>query len=261
MLYLTGGVMKMLTDERYQFILNYLEEHNTITIHEIGRSIGSSESTIRRDLQTLEDRGLLIRVHGGAKKKQPLSYEPSMIEKKERYQPEKKAIAQFAASLVQPNDIIYLDAGSTTLEMIPLLPKEYSLTVVTNSINHAIQLLEEQIPTIILGGTLKAQTNAILGSSAVQQLQQFYFDKAFLGTNGIDEKAGFTTPDPEEAFLKKTAANQSQKSYILADHSKFKERSFAQIFPLKTGEIITDYCPKEELTKLKKITKVTEVAK
>lgn len=253
--------MKVLTDERYQFILAFLEKNQTITIHEIKQSIGSSDSTIRRDLQVLEDRGLLIRVHGGAKKKQQLNYEASMAEKKERYQQEKKAIAKFAAKLIQPNDIIYLDAGSTTLEMIPLLPKNLSLTVVTNSITHAILLLDEQIPTIILGGTLKESTNAILGSSALKQLQQFYFDKAFIGTNGIDTRAGFTTPDPEEAFLKQTAASHSQKTYVLADHSKFKERSFTQIFPLSNGQIITDYCPKDEKEKIQKMTKMTEVLK
>lgn len=249
----------MLTEERYQFILSFLETNQTITIHEIIRSLGASESTIRRDLQTLEDRGLLIRVHGGAKKKQQLNYEPSMIEKKAQHHSEKNAIAHLAISQLQPNDMIYLDAGSTTLEMIPLLPKDYHLTVVTNSVTHAIQLLDAQIPTIILGGSLKMRTNAILGSTAVQQLQQLNFDKAFLGINGIDLQAGFTTPDPEEAFLKKTAANQSQKTFILADHSKFKERSFSQVFPLVNAQILTDNCPADILHKIQKITSITEV--
>lgn len=249
----------MLTEERYQFILSFLETNQTITIHEITRSLGTSESTIRRDLQTLEDRGLLIRVHGGAKKKQQLNYEPSMNEKKTQRHLEKKAIAQLAITKLQRNDMIYLDAGSTTLEMISLLPKDYDLTVVTNSVTHAIHLLDAQIPTIILGGSLKMRTDAILGSTAVQQLQQLYFDKVFLGINGIDVQSGFTTPDPEEAFLKKTAANQSQKTFVLADHSKFKERSFSQVLPLVNAHILTDNCPVDILSKIQKITNITEV--
>lgn len=253
----------MLTEERYQFILSYLEEHQTITIHEIAASLGSSDSTIRRDLQALEDQELLIRIHGGAKKRHQLNYEPSMNEKKSQHQSEKSAIAKYAASLVQENDVIYLDAGSTTLEMVPFLPKNVALTVVTNSVTHALRLLEEQIPTIILGGLLKESTNAILGSTAVQQLQQLYFDKAFLGINGIDIKAGFTTPDPEEAFLKKTAAAQSQKIYVVADHSKFQERSFSQVAPLTNSHamILTDFCPTDIATKFKKLTKIMEVSK
>lgn len=251
----------MLTTERHQFILDFLEQNGTITIHEIAATLGASDSTIRRDLQFLEDQGALLRVHGGAKRKTPLIYEATMVEKCTQQQGEKQKIAQFAITLIQEHDTIFLDAGSTTLAMISFLPENLSLKVVTNSVTHALQLLEKGFETIILGGTLKKTTNAILGSTAVQQLQQLYFDKAFLGMNGIDVQAGYTTPDPEEAFIKKTAARQSQKTYVLVDHSKFKQRSFAQVMPLKDAKIITDNCPKDYLKTIQKQTTITEVNK
>ena len=128
-------------------------------------------------------------------------------------------------------------------------------------VHHAAQtkLLERGIETIILGGTLKRTTNAIVGPTAVEQLQQLYFDKAFLGMNGIDEQAGYTTPDTEEAIIKKTAARQSQEAFVLGDRSKLKQRSFVQVLSLKQAMILTDNCPKDYLKTLKKHTKVTEV--
>lgn len=251
----------MLTNERHQYILNFLEAHGTITIHEIADALTTSESTIRRDLQFLENQKLLLRVHGGAQRKTQLNHEASMTEKREQHCLEKQKIAKFAATLIQDNDTIFLDAGSTTLEMISFLPTDTSLKVVTNAVTHALELLERGIETIILGGTLKQTTNAIVGITAVQQLQQLYFDKAFLGINGIDDQAGYTTPDVEEAFIKKTAVNQSQKNYILADHSKFKQRSFVQVIPLPQAEIITDTCPKGYIKELRKQTSVKEVIK
>lgn len=249
----------MLTTERHQFILDFLEKNGTITIHEIAATLGASDSTIRRDLQFLEDQGLLFRVHGGAKRKTPLVYEATMVEKCTQQPEEKQKIAQFATTLIKEHDTIFLDAGSTTLAMIPFLPENYSLKIVTNSVTHALQLLERGFETIILGGTLKKTTNAILGSTAVHQLKQLYFDKAFLGMNGIEIQAGYTTPDPEEAFIKKTAIKQSQVAYVLVDQSKFKQRSFAQVMPLKEAKIITDSCPKEYLKNIQKQTRIMEV--
>ncbi|MHC5267916.1 DeoR/GlpR family DNA-binding transcription regulator [Enterococcus sp. LJL98] len=251
----------MLTTERHQFILKFLEQNGTITIHEIAAALNTSDSTIRRDLQFLEDEGLLLRVHGGARKKTPLVYEATMSEKQALKQEEKQQIATFAADLIQAYDTIFLDAGSTTLTMIPFLPEKLSLKVVTNSVTHARQLLDRGFETIVLGGNIKPTTNAIWGAAAGQQLQQLYFDKAFLGMNGIDPFAGYTTPDPEEAFIKRTAALQSQMTYVLADQSKFGHRSFAKVMPLKQAKIITESCPQEVQKAIQEQTTILEVFK
>ena len=139
----------MLTDERQQRILSALEENDIITIAELIEPLEASESTIRRDLQHLENQGLLIRVHGGAKKKQQLNFEANMMEKEAKFHDEKLAIGRYAANLIKPKDVIYLDAGTSTMAMIPFIEPDLGIKVVTNSVMHAALLVEKNIETVI----------------------------------------------------------------------------------------------------------------
>ncbi|KAF1300129.1 MULTISPECIES: DeoR/GlpR family DNA-binding transcription regulator [Enterococcus] len=234
----------MLTEERQQKILSLLEEKNIVKLHELTNALGASESTIRRDLQELEDQQLLTRIHGGAKKIQRLGVEPTMLEKTQKNATEKKAIAQQAVNQLHKNEVIYLDAGSTTYEMIPLLPTHFDLKVVTNSVKHAALLIDRQIATIIIGGTIKLSTNAAMGSTSAQQLKQYRFNKTFLGMNGVEDHCGLTTPDPEEAALKRLAIENSEQTFVLIDHSKFQQITFTQVAPLDSSiTLITDHVP------------------
>ncbi|MDN6639656.1 MAG: DeoR/GlpR family DNA-binding transcription regulator [Tetragenococcus sp.] len=233
----------MLTEKRHQLILNLLAENDIVTVSELMKPLKASESTVRRDLKNLESQGLLVRVHGGAKKTPHLSFEATMAEKEEKFQPQKVQIAKFCASLLDAEDVIYLDAGTTTIEMIQFIPNNLSIKVVTNSVKHASLLIDRQIETIILGGMIKLSTNATLGATAIQQLRELRFSKAFLGMNGADVEAGFTTPDPEEAAVKKWALQQSQINYVLLDHSKLQQVTFAQVAPLKAATLVTNSCP------------------
>ena len=128
--------MKVLAEERQQHILQMLKENNVVKLKEIRKQTNCSESSARRDLQLLEEKGLLIRVHGGAKIKHSLQRELDMSGKASKNTAQKEAIAQAAAKLVEAEDVIYLDAGTTTLAMIPYLNKP-ELTVVTNGVMHA----------------------------------------------------------------------------------------------------------------------------
>lgn len=249
----------MLTEERQRKILQILEEKSIVKLQELTKELDASESTIRRDLQELEDQKLLVRVHGGAKKNQQLSLEPTMLEKTMKNRSAKKAIARQAAGLISKDDVIYLDAGSTTFEMIPLLPADLGIKVVTNSVKHAALLIDRQIDTTIIGGNIKLSTNAAMGTTSLLQLQRYRFNKSFLGTNGIDRHSGLTTPDPEEAILKQTALNNSEQCYVLADHSKFQQVTFAKIAPLDDVVLITDFLPNEHQELYKEIT-ITEVS-
>ncbi|GAA3022377.1 DeoR/GlpR family DNA-binding transcription regulator [Tetragenococcus solitarius] len=233
----------MLTEKRQQLILDFLTENDVVTVNELMEPLKASESTIRRDLKNLEKQGFLARVHGGAKKVPHLSFEATMAEKEEKFHQQKVGIARFCAQMLDSDDVIYLDAGTTTIEMIQFIPQDLSIKVVTNSVKHAALLIDRQIETMILGGRIKLSTNATLGSTAIEQLGELRFSKAFLGMNGADLEAGFTTPDPEEAAVKKWAIKQSQQNYVLVDHSKLQQITFAQVAPLKAAEIITDSCP------------------
>lgn len=230
--------MKVLAEERQQHILQMLKENNVVKLQEIREQTNCSESSARRDLQLLEEKGLLVRVHGGAKIKHSLQRELDMSGKASKNTTQKEVIAKAAAKLVEAEDVIYLDAGTTTLAMIPYLNKP-ELTVVTNGVMHASLLADQNVRTILVGGELKNTTKAIIGVKAVSSLTQFRFNKAFLGINGIHPRYGFTTPDPNEAAVKTAALEQSEECFVLADPSKFDNVSFVKVAELSQATIIT----------------------
>ncbi|MBT2605595.1 DeoR/GlpR family DNA-binding transcription regulator [Peribacillus frigoritolerans] len=248
----------MLTTERHQFILSILKEQGTVKLQELVDQLQASESTIRRDLVQLEEMKLLKRVHGGASLLQRKGIEPTTMEKQYKARAEKQLIAKLAASFIEKNDCIYLDAGTTTAEMIPYL-KDKNITVLTNGLMHIPKLIELEIKTVLVGGTIKFSTNAIIGSNAVQFLNEYRFDKCFLGMNGIHQELGFTTPDPEEALLKKMALRLSNETYVLADSSKLNEATFAKVADVSDAIIITDSNDEEAVAHLQKNPKVKVV--
>ncbi|MRX73702.1 DeoR family transcriptional regulator [Bacillus lacus] len=229
----------MLTPERHNLILQLIKERNVVKINELVDITNTSESTIRRDLTQLEEGRYLKRIHGGASKLQGKLQEPSMIEKSAKNLHEKKLIAQLAADLVQDGDSIYLDAGSTVLEMIEQLSVK-DIVVVTNGLMHLPILMEKNIPTYLLGGFAKQTTKAVIGRGALSSLEQYRFDKCFMGVNGIHPQFGYTTPDQEEAMIKQRAIQLSSEAFILADSTKFSEISFAKIADLQEAVILTN---------------------
>lgn len=232
----------MLTEERHRKIIEWLERDGLVKLQNLIQWLDSSESTIRRDLHELEELGLLERIHGGAKRPQHLEQELGMIEKSARNVQQKKLVAEYAADFITDGDVIYLDAGSTTAEMIPFMKKR-TVTVVTNSVGLAARLVEAQIAVIVLGGRIKLTTDAVVGSQALEQLKQYRFNKAFMGMNGVQIDSGYSTPDPEEAILKRAAIQQAEEAFVLVDHSKFNQTSFVSVAPLSAASILTDTCP------------------
>ncbi|WP_054860136.1 DeoR family transcriptional regulator [Gracilibacillus sp. JCM 18860] len=250
----------MLTIERQEFIIGLLKEKEIVSVRQICESTGASESTIRRDLTELENRQLIKRVHGGASLLKKKRAEPTLLEKTAQYQAEKEAIAKKAVTFVEDGDSIYLDAGTSTMQMIPLL-KEKSVVVVTNGIPHVQLLMEYGIETYVIAGKAKKGTAALIGTKAVDAIKEFRFDKCFLGINGIHASQGFTTPDPEEANVKQAAIEQSQASYILADPTKFGEVSFASVANIEMATIITtDEISTEQQEKIAKLTTLEVVS-
>jgi DeoR family fructose operon transcriptional repressor len=155
---------------------------------------------------------------------------------------QKKRIARYAAEQIQPGDFVYLDAGTTTLLMIDYL-EPGDVTYVTNGIRHAKELARRGFKAYILGGELKTVTEAVVGLAAAQNLMTYNFSKAFLGTNGISTKFGYSTPDTDEAFLKSAAIDRSFVSYVVADSSKFGKVSTVSFGTLNSSAIITEYLP------------------
>ncbi|MBR3063788.1 MAG: DeoR/GlpR transcriptional regulator [Exiguobacterium sp.] len=243
----------MLTKQRHQLILQRLSEQKVVKLKELVDLTDSSESTIRRDLTDLEAEGYLARVHGGATLIATPDEEPTFEEKRDRFVDEKVAIARKAATFIEDGMSIYLDAGTTTQAMVPFLEGK-KIVVVTNSLPIANELFDLDIKTFVIGGELKRSTQALVGYNARESMMNYRVDLAFLGMNGIDLEAGYTTPDPEEALVKKTAIELAQTSFVLADASKIGKRTFSRVATLDAAQLITS--SSESISSIQTITKV-----
>ncbi|MEJ6528552.1 DeoR/GlpR family DNA-binding transcription regulator [Exiguobacterium sp. USCH10] len=243
----------MLTKQRHQLILQRLSEQKVVKLKELVDLTDSSESTIRRDLTDLEAEGYLARVHGGATLIATPDEEPTFEEKRDRFVDEKVAIARKAATFIEDGMSIYLDAGTTTQAMVPFLEGK-KIVVVTNSLPIANELFDLDIKTFVIGGELKRSTQALVGYNARESMMNYRVDLAFLGMNGIDLDAGYTTPDPEEALVKKTAIELAQASYVLADASKIGKRTFSRVATLDAAQLITS--SDASMSSIQTITKV-----
>ena len=248
----------MLTEERYEIILTLLKEKGLIRVTELMEAMNTSESTIRRDLGNLESKGLLKRVHGGARSINYKLKELSFKEKSFKNTQAKDALAKYAASLVQDGECIFLDAGTSTYELIKYLHNK-DILVVTTGLNHIDALVDNDIQCYMVGGNVKLTTKAIVGSHSIKCLSKFRFDKCFIGTNGVDLNGGFTTPDCEEASMKECAIANSKMAFVLADDSKFDEVSFVKFAELNECIIITD--KDNGIKEYKKITDIKVVVK
>ena len=217
----------MLTEQRHEIILNLLSEKGSITVTELKDILNTSESTIRRDLNTLDEQGRLTKVFGGA------------VEKINGVSTTELSVSQKADVNTEEKKKIYIDAGTTTEYLIDYL-EEKNATYVTNAVTHARKLAIAGFKVILIGGELKGLTEAVVGNQAIITIDRMNFNKGFFGTNGITEKSGFTTPDINEALVKETAFNHCHFKYILADSSKFGETSAVTFGNIGEATILTD---------------------
>lgn len=251
----------MIVNERYLKILNLLDDKGSITINEIVDLLNISESTVRRDLNNLDKQNKLVKVHGGAisNKNLYITKDENINNKKLINQDKKILIAQKAVSFIKPNDFVYIDAGTTTLEMINFI-KEKNAIYITNGLPIAETLIKKEFETIMIGGKIKNDTEATVGSFSKNFIEKLNFTVGFFGTNGVSLKNGFTTPDLEESYIKAKALNKSNKAFVLCDDSKFNLVSSITFAQLKDACIITNkFNNTKLLEKLKKQTKVLEV--
>lgn len=242
----------MLTEERYKIILEQVKQKKSVTLTELCELLGASESTVRRDLTALDERGLLKKVHGGAVLMDDHSFnlvEHDVESKSKMFTEEKTAIARYAASLVEDGDFVFIDAGTTTEKMIDFLPDK-NVTFVTDAFLHAKKLAQRGFKVYIPAGEIKLTTEAIVGAECVSSLRSYNFTKSFMGTNGVSLSAGLTTPDRNEASVKSTVVQNSQRVYVLADHAKFGQIASVTFAQLGQVKLITDkLSDKKYLTK------------
>jgi DeoR family fructose operon transcriptional repressor len=228
----------MLPYERKKLIEDYIEKNKETSIDEICELTPDvSASTVRRDLKTLENEGVISVYYGGIVKKNVFSVEQKIESKRLTNMDAKNRIAKYAASLVSPNETIFLDSGSTVAEMIRYL--DPSVKVITTSIDIVVSNINK-LEIYLLGGNVSEVRNSVYGISTIEQLSDFIFEKAFLGANGIGEKFGITTPSVEETMLKKKVIKNSSKVYFLIDSSKIGNFSTCKVSEIDENYVIMD---------------------
>lgn len=236
----------MLTKQRHEEMINIIRERGSITTNEMAKILGISESTARRDINFLADTGKVIKVYGGA------MFDPQDVDTKEDSfeqrmdinATEKGKAAEKALELITPDDFIYIDAGTTTKYIADNFNMS-GVRIVTNGIEHARILASKCNEVVLVGGNVKISTDAIVGTLAVNTLDKYHFTKGFFGTNGISPKAGYTTPDINEALVKKAAMQKCSKSFIVCDSSKFNTISAVTFASFREATIVTNLCPAE----------------
>ncbi|GAB3563590.1 DeoR/GlpR family DNA-binding transcription regulator [Spelaeicoccus albus] len=238
----------MLAAERQAQIVDRIRHDGISRVRDLAALLRVSDMTVRRDIDALVEGGLLERVHGGAKVPGRLSSdEPGFEMKSTRQETEKQAIARAAIELVSPGLAIGVSAGTTTWTLARQLRDMASLTVVTNSIRVADEFYDRAgkkqsvDSSVILTGGERTPSDALVGPMAVSSLKQLHLDVLFLGVHGIDEAAGFTTPNLMESETNRAFAAAAHTVVVLADHTKWGTVGMSSIAALDDVDIlITD---------------------
>jgi DeoR/GlpR family transcriptional regulator of sugar metabolism len=243
------GHRKLLTPEREQMILQLLGDKG-MTIVELSQGIGVSEATVRRDLDSLDAQGKVVRVHGGAMRAAFPRIEPGFSQKASLHAAEKAAIAARAAMLINDGETIYLDGGSTVLGLVRHLAGKKGLTIVTNSLTAAFELMDSPHRLIMVGGECRPISRALVGPLTAPVIGMLHIDKAFMGTIGLTIEEGSSTTDPNEAFTKEQAMKRAKKVIVLADSSKIGVPAFARNGSIADIDIlVTDHQLSKRLRK------------
>lgn len=227
---------------RWDTILKTINIQKKVNVNSLSEKLSVSPSTIRRDLTLMEEQGIIKRYYGGAKIIDEAIIEPPMIVKSNSQLSSKKKIALLAASIIKDNQMIFLDAGSSTYEMVDYISAK-NITVVTTGIPHISKLIKKGIHTIVLGGTVKKSTEGIVGKKVIEELSKMKFDISFIGVNGIHEKIGLTCTDELESEAKQKAIANSDISYGLVDITKFNKLYPEKFANLKDIILLSDVIP------------------
>lgn len=234
----------MLAQQRQAAILDRVRLHGGVRVSDLVTEFGVSDMTIRRDLETLAEQGLVAKVHGGATVIRPgSSEEPGFAAKSVRNRAEKAAIAGAAAELVKPGMAVALSAGTTTAELAKRLVNVAELTIVTNSVPVADVFFGAGRPdrTVVLTGGVRTPSDALVGPVAVAAIRTFHLDLLFLGVHGMSRRVGYTTPNLMEAETDRALLAAAEKLVVLADHSKWELVGISTIAPLADADVlITD---------------------
>lgn len=239
---------QMLIEERRQYIVALAQQHGRVLVEELSESLGISRITIRKDLEYLQQRGVLQRTHGGALLPATGTLaDPSFQEKESRHSSEKERISVAAVNLVQEGQCVLLDSGTTTTAIARGLKKFPRLTVITNAVNIAAELSGTDFEVLLTGGSLRKNSFSLVGPLAEDMLHDMHADILFLGVDGFDLEVGLTTPNLMESRVNRAMVKASSVVVAVCDSTKFNRRSLSKIVDASAiHHVITDRnLPKE----------------
>jgi DeoR/GlpR family transcriptional regulator of sugar metabolism len=213
----------MTTESRHTAIIDLLKRQGKAKVEQLAERLSVSEVTIRKDLTKLEEQGLLERTHGSAIISPRSRFNIAFLERLRLQAPSKALIARTAASFIQEGDSIILDAGTTTLSLAQVLTEKryHSLFVITSSVPAALELSKGNYDILLIGGQVRHHSLALIGPMAVENLEKYHVDRAFIGTSGISLTHGCSTPNALDAQIKEAMIGSAEEAYIVADSSKF----------------------------------------
>lgn len=230
--------------DRLSRIENYIMQQKQVSLENLADKFQLSINTVRRDVIELENRGCIQRVRGGAVAKGPVRSPEEIGSRQQQNSDAKRLIGKLAAELVQSGQTIFIDAGSTTRNIVPYLIEKHNITIITNSVNVLVEATKLTAATlIVLGGEYSATSDSFHSYTSIEDMTNFNFDISFLGTTGISIDGGLTTATFMEAKFKTTAMKRAKKSVVVADQSKYGLRSTSKFAELSDASVLVADSP------------------
>jgi len=242
-----GSMAVTVNARRHRYILSQISGGNAVLVKDIAEALSVSETTVRRDLQLLEENGQLVRIHGGAA---PLSRSTilPLAERKGFMHEEKGRIAQKAASLIQGMDTVFVGGGTSTLALAQRIVSTPPLLCVTNMVDVALLLATAgQSDVVLLGGHVDAELRVLRGLALSEQLSRYRFDAVVTSTNAVSSADGFLDHDEQSAHNRRQLCTLTECHIVLADHTKFGRKSRFRTMPFDAvTDLVTDRRPDQE---------------
>jgi DeoR family transcriptional regulator, fructose operon transcriptional repressor len=228
--------------QRREKIQEYLLVHKIVTNTALSELLDVSEATIRRDLELMEAEGILERTHGGAVLRTGGMVEPEYILRAQSHTDEKRLIGAAAATSIEDGDIIFINSGTTTTQLIRSIRPNAKVTVFTNNLIGTLEMAPFEFELVLIGGSYQQTSNSVAGRFALENLRSVYANKAFIGVDGMHLMYGLTVPtNPEAEVIKLMLERTLGPVSVLADHSKWGKVSTFEIAKIDLiHRIITD---------------------
>jgi DeoR family fructose operon transcriptional repressor len=228
--------------QRRERIQEYLAVHQIARTADLCELLETSEATVRRDLEWMEQEGILERTHGGAILNQRITLEPAYLQRAQKNMDEKRSIGMLAADLIDDGDIVFINSGTTTTQVIRSIRAGAGISVFTNNLNAALEAGEAGFEHYLIGGEFQPRSNSVAGRFAIQNLRQVYANKVIIGVDGISLKHGCTVPTNVEAEVVHQMIEHTKGHVIVvADYSKWGVVSNFQVAAInEVNKLVTD---------------------